>query len=523
MIIPETTGHTNGHRSSDVLAILNAGLLAEQAASEDCRTIDEPRAGEPELTTAAAKIEAELRATADMVPWRKAAEADDPQTSGKPRPTASSDREPGDDYDALDQSRDPLHVPDWERKLIKAPAYQKPNGTNNGKGKIFHFERYTCRQFFNGKFDQPYLVDGVLAALEPFIIGGSKKTLKTTLMIDLAISLTAAMPFLGKFNVPKAIRVGIMSGESGKATLQETARRIALSKGWEPDDSDGLHWCFKVPRVGDRQHMQALEAFIVEDRLAVLFIDPTYLALPLGDNASNLFASGELLASLTEIGQRTRCAIGLLHHLRKTRPDAGQFVPPELDELAWSGFAEWARQWLLIGRREKYDPESDGEHNLWLNIGGSAGHCSLWAMDIKEGRKNDQGGRRWSVYVKPPSLAREEKQQQRDVGKELAKANTTKANMEKVLAVFKAFPNGDTKSALRDAAGMNGKVFGPILLGLLNDHTVIPCKVPKKNGSEYDGYKLRPTELYLSPGHPDQDPDGPSGSACPASHSDNPD
>jgi len=372
------------------------------------------------------------------------------------------------------------------------PQPQPPKKTNK-----FSFERISLRQLLDTDYDQNYLIEDVLVAGQPLIIGAPKKALKTTLMIEMAICLASGLPFLGKWKVNQPIRVGIMSGESGEATIKETAARIVKAKGWDVPLDDLVRFCFRVPRFGEKSHMQALEEFIKEDGLKMLWVDPTYQAIPAVENASNLFAVGAILGKVTEIGQKTNCTMALLHHLRKN--PAEPFIPPELEDLAWSGFAEWARQWILLGRRVKFDPESNGEHKLWMNIGGSAGHCSLWALDIEEGRKNDPGGRHWKYELNGASVARtaavQDKRTKREAEKAIEDATTAAARQAKLIEVMRQHNQADTESVLRKRAGMSGEVFGPVIHALLKCDKVIKCAV-EKHGKKYDGYQLRPTELF---------------------------
>jgi hypothetical protein len=332
---------------------------------------------------------------------------------------------------------------------------------------------------------------------QPLIIGAPKKALKTTLLIEMAICLASGLPFLGKWKVERPIRVGIMSGESGEAVIKETAARVVKAKGWDVPPDDLVRFCFRVPKFGNPVHVAAVEEFVKEDGLQFLGIDPTYLAIPAAENAANIFAVGELLGNVTELGQRTGCTMSLLHHLRKNLVDA--FQPPELEDLAWSAFAEWARQWILLGRREKFDPESNGEHKLWMNIGGSAGHCSLWAFDAEEGRKSDPGGRHWTTELVRASEARsnasQEKQAKKQVERTQREACTLTQNVAKVWNALQQFPGGETKKEIREAAGLSGTTFGPAFTVLVKDGRAVKCKVQKSNRKQpYDGYVARNTE-----------------------------
>lgn len=104
--------------------------------------------------------------------------------------------------------------------------------------------------------------------------------MKTSITVDLGVSLATGGHFLGVFKVETAVPVGIMSAESGMGTLQATARAVAREAGYQLRDIERLIWCATVPRIGDAARMANLQRSL--DKLAdgVLVIDPTYLALP---------------------------------------------------------------------------------------------------------------------------------------------------------------------------------------------------------------------------------------------------
>lgn len=353
----------------------------------------------------------------------------------------------------------------------------------------------TCRELAAAEYTLTFLVDHSIVEASPLLIGAAPKCCKTLLALDAAVSLATATPFLGVLAVPEACRTGLLSGEGGLPVLQEYARRIADGRGLDLADIDGLIFCDTLPQLGDLRHLDALERFLMDWELRVVILDPLYLCMP-GDNANNLLQQGKILGYLNQLCLKNGATPILIHHTKRNPIDP--FAPPELSDLSWAGFSEFAGQWWLIGRREKYNADQPGEHKLWLNVGGRAGHSALHALDVHEGRRSDPAGRRWDVEVLRPSEARqtatEAARERREVEAEIRRAKKLERCTVKLSRALAKFPEGETERTLRDRAGLSSGEFKAAMAALLDDDQVEQCEIVKANRkTPYPGFKVKDT------------------------------
>lgn len=357
----------------------------------------------------------------------------------------------------------------------------------------FSLDLITSDQFTAANYRQHFSIRRILVEGQPCVLGGPKKVLKTSLLVDLALSLGTGTPFLGhdEFIVPDPINVLMLSGESGGYTLQETARRIALARG-RMLSTARIYWGFTLPQLGNAMHLSELANQIRAHEIKVAIIDPAYLCLlSAGMNTnitSNVFGMGALLKGISEIARDTGCTPIIAHHTRKG-DRANLFGVPDLEDLSGSGFAEWARQWILLNRREAYEAGS-GEHRLWFHVGGSAGHSGTWALDIDEGTIDEHGsGRTWNVSVLRPTEAVEREREQREAAKAGRDQTKRDQHREAILTAYRLFPDGETGRVIREAAGISGAQFAPINAELIAADIVQQCHI-QKNHREESAFRL---------------------------------
>jgi len=339
-------------------------------------------------------------------------------------------------------------------------------------------------------FRQTWLISKVLVEGQPAVVGGSKKTLKTSICLDMAISLAAGMRerFLGRFRVENARRVGVISGESGEATIRETARRICKVKGLDLSRLN-VFWSSTLPQVSREEQLDKLAEAITANGLEVVILDPLYLSLLAGNataSAANMFDMGPLLSNLSTACLNAGATPILVHHTKKLGK-GDRFRLPELEDLAFAGVQEFARQWILLGRREAYEPGS-GEHKLWLGVGGSAGHSGSWAVDVNEGELNQNfGGRKWDVDVRTAGEEFRAADEDRTADRERKAQETDERRETQMLLALRRYPSGETLSVLASSAGLSNANARSVLDRMCDSSLASRVEVVKNNQS-FSGY-----------------------------------
>jgi hypothetical protein len=353
---------------------------------------------------------------------------------------------------------------------------------NEGDGIVYR--HLSSAELFSGDFTPRYIINGVLAENEQCLWAGPEKGMKTSTAMDAAVAIDRGGYWLGYFPVTSPRKVAVMSGEAGATFLQDLGRRISAAAGNDPMEL-GIEWFLDLPILGDERHRAPLNKLLEDFGVEVLFLDCSYLMIAGDGNEGSIFAMGTLLRWISDICRAASVTLVLIHHTVKSPT----YTPIDLSAVAWSGFGPWAAQWVLVNRREQFDPNT-GLHRLWLSVGSRLGHGGRYCVEVFEGSHNDAGGRIWQADVSTPSEA----EQRRSDGLEQAKEAKRQEQMDKdrltiVTAALKLPGNAGTFSDIRTRAGINGQRFATAFASLVDDGTFAECQVPKGNRS-FDGFKV---------------------------------
>lgn len=232
-----------------------------------------------------------------------------------------------------------------------------------------------------GSEEIDWLVEGVFSSDQPTVFGARKKTMKTTFLMDLAVSLAVESDWLGMFRVPQRRRVLFITGETNNRAAARRFRKACGCRGIGPVEiADWLRIEAvefpKLPRLEDCIEVQnAIREFGIE----VVILDPLYRGLTGDVNSANLFEMGDALGQFMDYCRPASLIVS--HHVRKGATRRGSNVL-DLDDLSGAGLAEFAGNYFLMDRLVPY--EFDGQHDLSVAYGGRDEQAESFGLTFNE-------------------------------------------------------------------------------------------------------------------------------------------
>ena len=345
-----------------------------------------------------------------------------------------------------------------------------------------------------------YIVEGLLSSMQPAIIAGPEKSLKTTLAIGLGLSIASGRRFLEQFSILTSGKVAVFSAESGADKLMDTVSAWAdglLLNTREPEFSDRFKIATWVPHSSCEERLYYFKEQLKLFQPLVCIIDPMYLAID--DEQASISKNGQQMRRLSEIALHFGATPVFCDHIKKNSTNAGRYSPLELSDLSGAGKGAFFRQWMLISRRSKFTAVADRLHELWMTVGGSQGHSWQGAVDVRE---QFEGSRLSHIYamVQPEENLRQ--QQARSIADRDADTRRRRfEEQEQRLAVdsqqlVEQMRRGSrepmTKTQIGEMMSWSGASVTRVIEHLVSRSILqlVPDSVRRGNGQQYDGYQL---------------------------------
>ncbi len=310
---------------------------------------------------------------------------------------------------------------------------QEPRSDKKAESNVRSFEGKSVSELWD-LAEQPvqWMVDNVFSCDQPTIFGAKQKSLKTTLLTDLAVSLASGLSWLGKFNVSQRRRVLLVTGEASEAAAIRKVRRAAQCRNLRREDlTDYLRIeAITFPTLPSLDDCIAVESAVKAYGIEVVILDPLYMGLQ-GLNTSNLTEVGPALRRFMAMCRPANVIIA--HHVKKTAyfDDA-----PNLEDLSQAGIAEFAGNYWLMGRISEY--VGDGIHKLAIRYGGRDEQFGLLKLDFDE--------RNWTAEFTSLQDHREDLKARNETERVVAMT-------AKILKELKRYPDGISEASLATAIG----------------------------------------------------------------------
>jgi hypothetical protein len=179
-----------------------------------------------------------------------------------------------------------------------------------------------------------WLVQDLWGAAAVGVIGGAPKACKSTLALDLAVSVASATACLGRFEVHTPGPVLVYLAEDALPRIRDRVAQLCQHRGLSLPGL-ALH-VITAPslRLDLERDRRALQQTLTDLRPTLLILDPLVRLHRLDENSA-ADVSG-LLGFLREINRHYQVALVLVHHMAKrSHRDLGHALRGSSDLYAW--------------------------------------------------------------------------------------------------------------------------------------------------------------------------------------------
>ncbi len=153
------------------------------------------------------------------------------------------------------------------------------------------------------------------------IIGGSPKSGKTWLALEMAVSIASGSPCFDTFAVRAPGPVLLYAAEDSAAALRSRVETLARVHDVDFKRLDVHIITADALRLDRGEHQDRLEATMHVYKPALLVLDPLVRVHAIDENVAGQVSM--LLGYLRSLQRKTGAAIALVHHVRKNAPPGG--------------------------------------------------------------------------------------------------------------------------------------------------------------------------------------------------------
>lgn len=182
----------------------------------------------------------------------------------------------------------------------------------------------------------PWLIDQLWTAQAVGIIGGTPKSYKTWMALEMAVAVASGSACLATYAVPSPGPVLLYAAEDSESALRLRLESLAKHHQLHLAHLDIRVITADSLRLDRTSDQERLEATLIVHRPVLLILDPLVRLHAIDENAAGEIAA--LLGYLRLLQRKTGVAIALVHHARKNisaNGGAGYSLRGSSDLYAW--------------------------------------------------------------------------------------------------------------------------------------------------------------------------------------------